>query len=295
MTPGAIALALLCCAIWGSNATAVMFTQDDLPPLGTAGLRFLISVPFLFLWFRVRGTSFRPKRGEGWAIAIISFFVFAQIGTFHFGLTRTNAAHASLLIGMHPALLAVMAHFALRQERLNRLMVVGLVVAGIGLIAIFVGEKGDSPDPVTLLGNAILLTSSLLLAVKLTYMKEILRRMDPGRLLVWSHLLGGLLLLVVSGGVEGYGSYRFTPTSIAGLAYVGTVVAVFCFATWTVLMQRHPITQLQTFAFSQPVFGVFFSTVFRGDPLTPWLVVGAVCIGLGIVSVTRGSNRRRRA
>ena len=77
MTPAAIALALLCCAIWGSNATAVMFTQEDLPPLGTAGLRFLISVPFLWLWFRLRGSSFRPKRAELWPIITADYANYA--------------------------------------------------------------------------------------------------------------------------------------------------------------------------------------------------------------------------
>ena len=51
ITPLSAALAILCAALWGANAPAAQMTQDHLPPLGTAGLRFLISVPFLALWF----------------------------------------------------------------------------------------------------------------------------------------------------------------------------------------------------------------------------------------------------
>lgn len=287
MTPGASALALLCALLWGANATAAQFTQDDLPPLGTAWIRFAISVPFLALWFRRQGSTFAPRRDEWPAIALVGVFVFAQIGTFHYGLGHTNAAHASLIIGMNPVVVALLANFFLRGERLNGLMAAS---GGLGLI-VFTAAPGGR-DEVTTAGDLILTGSLLLLGLKVVVSKRVLRRIDPGRLLVWSHAIGSVLLLAASGFMEGFHSYRMTARAIGGLTFMGIAVAFFCFAAWTVLLRRHAASQLQAFAFGQPVFGVMFGILLRDDPVTLPLAAGAAAITLGIALVTWGGNRR---
>jgi drug/metabolite transporter (DMT)-like permease len=287
ITPISAFLALLCSALWGANAVAAQFTQDDLPPLGTAGLRFALSVPFLILWFRIEKTRLWPNRAEIAALAIVGLFVFGQIGTFHLGLSKTNSAHASLIIGMNPVLVALLAHFLLPGEKLNLAIVSGLVLAAAGLSLVVFGRPDSGQDAVTLAGDLILAGSCLLLSLKLIYSKHVLQKVDPGRLLVWSHLVGAALLLGASGLFEGYETYRFTSRALAGLAFMGIIVAVFCFGTWTILLRRHPAGQLQVFGFAQPVFGVFFGVWLRGDPLTTELMLGAAGIGLGIFLVTR--------
>ena len=95
LTVGSAALALFCAMLWGANAVAVRFTQEDLPPLATAWIRFALSIPFLVAWFKFQGHSLRPKREEWSAIGIIGLLLFVQIGLFHYGLDHTNASIAS--------------------------------------------------------------------------------------------------------------------------------------------------------------------------------------------------------
>ncbi|MHC4606334.1 MAG: EamA family transporter, partial [Planctomycetota bacterium] len=127
------ALALFCAALWGGVAVVVQFAKADIPPLGTAWLRFAVSVPFLAAWFKLTGHSLMPRRGELPAIAFVGIILFFQIATFHYGVSNTNSAHASLVIGMNPVMVAFTAHFALRGERLGPAMVGGLVLGGVGL------------------------------------------------------------------------------------------------------------------------------------------------------------------
>lgn len=292
MTPISAALAILCAALWGANAVAAQFTQEDLPPLGTAGLRFALSVPFLVLWFKLQGSSLRPARSEIAALVAVGLFVFGQIGTFHWGLSKTNSAHASLIIGMNPVVVAALAHFLLQGERLNAWMVLGLLVSAGALALIILSEAPPGQDAVTTAGDLIMLASCLILGFKLIYSKHVLRRVDPGRLLVWSHLIGAVCLLSTSGAVEGFQAYRFSGASLAGLAFMGIVVAVFCFGMWTILLKRHPAGQLQAFGFAQPFFGVLFGVLLRDDGVTVQLALAAAALGFGITLVTWGGNRR---
>ena len=300
ITPLSAALALLCAALWGANAPAAQMTQEDLPALGTAGLRFLISVPFLVLWFKLQGSSLRFRREEWFAILLTAVFIYAQIGSFHFGQGYTNSSHSSLIIGLNPVVVAVIAHFFLKGERLNAAMVLGLAAAVVGLCLIMFGKPASGPapgsgqDPVSVVGDLIIVASCIVLGLRLVTSKHFLRRVDPGRLLVWAHLLGSLMLLSSSAAAEGFGTYRFTVKAVWGLAFMGIVIAVFCFAVWMVLLQRHPASQLQVFGFAQPVCGVFLGSLWRGDRLTLWVLLGTVTIVGGIALVTWGGNRRKR-
>jgi drug/metabolite transporter (DMT)-like permease len=219
--------------------------------------------------------------------------LFLQIALFHWGLTRTNSAHGSVLIGSNPVFVALIAHFALQGDRLNRIKAIGLVVAVIGIMAVVAGTNRDGSlagDPATLLGDAVILVSSFLLGAKTTFTKHALATTEVAKLLLWSNLIGTVLFLTYSLAVEGVDQYRFTPAALWGLAYQGFVVAGFCFLTWTALLRRHRASQLAVFGFAQPLAGMVFGVALRGDHWSLWLVVGGLAVACGIYLVNRAEQ-----
>ena len=163
MTWGAGALALLCAALWGGLAVAVRFTQEDLPPVGTAALRFGIASVVVALWGKSQGQGLWVRREEWKPISVVGILLFLQIGLFHWGLTQTNSAHGSVLIGSNPVFVALIAHFMLLGDRLSWGKLAGLGLAVLGLVTVFAGPSGvTSGDPPTWLGDGIILLSSLL-------------------------------------------------------------------------------------------------------------------------------------
>lgn len=290
------ALATLCAVFWGGLAVAVRYTQDELPPLGTAGLRFGIATALLAGWARFQGTPLVLRPGQWWAVVPVGVLLFLQIGSFHLGLTRTNSAHASVLIGSNPVFVAVVAHFALHNDRLSVAKLLGLVVATAGLLAVVAGSVQSTGthehggDAVTLAGDAIILGSSFLISVNTIFTKRALASIEVTTLLFWSNLIATALFLSTSMICEGPASYHFGAASLWGLAYQGVIVAWFCFLLWTALLHRHRASQLAVFGFAQPLCGMVFGAWFRGDPLTNWLLIGGLAVALGIVLVTRADT-----
>lgn len=285
----------MCAALWGGTSVAIRFTQDAWPPLGTAAIRFSLGTLFVGLWCTVRREPLRLQAGQLPAIVYVGVMLFAQIGLFHWGLTRTNASHGSVIIGSHCLWVALLAHFLLHDERLSLAKGVGLLAAIVGVGTVVFGQT-EAPaagrgDPATVAGDLILLVSAVLLAVKTVYSKHALGWVEPGKLLFWSNLVGSLLLCAASLLWEGTGGYRFTWPAVLAMLYQGLIVAGFCFAVWTAMLRRHRASQLAVFTFAQPLFGMSLAMLLRGDAPSAALLTGGLMVGAGIYLVTRDEGR----
>jgi drug/metabolite transporter (DMT)-like permease len=302
ITLSAALLATLCSALWGGLAVAIRYTQDDLPPLATAGVRFGLAAVFMAAWAWHGGESLKIRSGQAMPIVVAGLLLFAQIGTFHLGLTQTNSAHASVLIGSHPVIVAILAHYVLHGDRLSRIKLAGLLLSTLGLIAVVMGDQlvgaastaaQAGGDPATLTGDGVILFSSFLLGVATVNTKWALSRVSAGPLLFWSYLLASAGFLGCSFVWEPLAEARLDWVSAAGLVYQTAVVSGFCFAAWTSLLRRHRASQLSVFAFGQPLFGMLFGRLMRDDALTVWLALGGVGIALGILLVTREAPKSK--
>ena len=77
---------------------------------------------------------------------------------------------------------------------------------------------------------------------------------------------------------------------LVSLIYQCVIVGFASYLTWTKLIYLYPVASLSVFTFLAPVFGVASGVIFLGENLTKGLVIGLVCVCLGIY----GTNYRRR-
>ncbi|HVA48456.1 MAG TPA: DMT family transporter [Pirellulales bacterium] len=290
VTFAAASLAVLCAVLWGGLAVAVRATQDGIPPLATAGLRFAIATALLAPTALWQGASLGVDRRQLTAILPVGLLLFVQIGSFHYGMAHTNSAHGSVMIGSYPVFVALVAHFLLHGDRVSPGKLLGLMVAFAGLVAIVAGvrrETTSTGESATLFGDAVVLASSLLIGVNTVMSKRALAVVGVASLLFWSNLLATALFFTTSLTLESDSAWRFTPAVCWGLAYQSVVVAWLCFLIWTALLRRHRASQIAVFGFAQPLCGMAFGIWLRGDAMHVSLAVGGAAVAAGIVLVTR--------
>lgn len=292
MTIGACSQAVLCAVLWGGLAVAVRFTQDSIPPLATAGLRFGIATILIAATDLFQGLSLPINRRQFAAILPLGLLLFAQIGSFHYGMAYTNSAHGSVMIGSYPVFVALVAHFLLHGDRVSPGKLAGLLLAFTGLLAIVAGAvqaTSASTDHPTLYGDAIVLGSSFLIGVNTAISKRALAHVGVRQLLFWSNLIATSLFFATSRLFESE-TWQFTPAAVGGLLYQGIVVAWLCFLLWTALLRHHRASQVAVFGFAQPLCGMLFGILLRGDPMTVSLAIGGMAVAGGIVLVTRADG-----
>lgn len=278
--PG-LAVATLCCVFWGGNAVAAKLTvsASNLPPLGSAGFRFLLSLPVI-AWVGHRvGASARVAPRHWWLVAAHGALAAVQIGGFNWGTSLSEAGRSSVFINIHPLIVAPLA-WLLLGEGLGPRGILGLISAAVGVGVLLykpllLGGGG-------LTGDLIVLGSGLVFGVQTIAQKKTFPIIPPTTLLLLQSAVAVPLVFAASFWVEGPATYHFTPSALGGIFYQGFVVSGLTFSLWMILLRRYVAGQLAAVSFMTPMFGIALGTLIRGEPITPSLLIGTAAVGLGI-------------
>jgi len=286
--PTAAALALLASFLWGGNQIGIKLGLAGMPPIAMAGVRFgmgLAIVTGAALFTRV---SLRIPAGQRRGLAGLAVLFIVQIILLNGGTQYTNASRSTVLITTYPFFTALFAHFWLPGDRLSVAKVMGLVLAFVGVVAMF-WESLLLTEEDYFFGDAVVLGSGLLLGLRQIVLKRLTHGLHAYQVLFWQALLSVPVFFLLSALVEADFAYAITPSVVAGVLYQGVVVAGFCFILWVSLLQRHSASRLGVFGFSTPLVGVVFSNMIMGDPISPMLLasVGLVAVGIAFVNASR--------
>jgi drug/metabolite transporter (DMT)-like permease len=279
-----LAVIVMCCAFWGANTVAVKFTVQDVPPLGCAGFRFLLALPFLAVAGLRNGGSLRLRPEDVPPILLNGFFTFLQIGTFNWGASLTLAGRATVLINSHPFVVAPLAWLFL-GEGLRWHGWLGLILAAGGMVWLF-QEPLQSAEG-SLRGDALMLLSAFILGCQAIYLKQVLGRLRVTTLLFWQTFVLVPLFFLASGLWEGFANYRLTLPALIGLAYQGLIISGMCFLIWLRMVQRYSVSLMMSFGFLTPIFGVLAGNLMRHEPVTVTLAGSTALVGLGIYLVAQ--------
>lgn len=279
------ALALLVSIFWGANPVAIKIGLTDAPPLKLAALRFLVGGSVILVWAALTGrlAGVRITRQEWRPLAVLGLLFTAQIATMNVGTSLTSAAHAAILLNLYAVHTVVLSHFLIPGDRLTPRRLTGVAIAYAGIV-LLLGGQAEKGAP-TLLGDAIMFVSALLLAERTVYLARAVQRFDHVTLLLSQAAIGTALFLATSLLVEPAG-VRWTGRLAAAVGFQGVVVAGFNFAVNLWLLQRYRPSALATIFLTQPIFGVIAAATVTGDPLTWELLVAsaAVAAGMGLTS-----------
>jgi drug/metabolite transporter (DMT)-like permease len=180
------------------------------------------------------------------------------------------------LYAIHTVLLA---HVLIPGDRLTLRRLAGVLVAYGGVVLLFTGEPPGAGA--SLLGDAIVFASALLLAERTVYLARAVQRLDPVKLLLAQAVIGVVILASLSAVIE-TSPTRWTAGLVASLAYQGVLIAGFCFVVNLWLLKRYRPSALAPLFLTQPVFGVVVAALVAGDPLTPALLLACAAVAAGI-------------
>ncbi|HJN11851.1 MAG TPA: DMT family transporter [Pirellulaceae bacterium] len=286
----AVMLALFISILWAGNPVAVRYSVDTLPPIFVAALRFSLATILMFFWCRAEGSRLRLTSGQTLPCLLAGFGMFVQIATFNVGVTMSSSSHATMLINTFVFWVLIIEHILVRSSRWQLRKFVGVVLAAIGVVLVVARSSGSTLDAAThdlptLRGDLILLSSAMILSVKVLFVKSALRTIEPGKLVFWQNLASVAMFFAWSSLTETVDLSKVTMPTLVAIIYQGIFVGGICFAIQAVLLRRHAASQIAVFSFATPLFGVLLAVIFRGDPLTPWLFVATACVAMGILLV----------
>ena len=296
------ALAVFCCALWGSATPVIKIGYRLFAIRGGAlgdlflfaGVRFALSGVLTILIGSLGQRRFlRPKRDCWGMVTVLCLFqTIMQYICYYVGLQHITAVKGSILNTLGVFLCLVVSALAFRQERFTARKVVGCLI-GFGGVVLVNLTPGAFSGAVTLLGEGMIFLSALAYAISSCLIKAFSRREDPVTLSGYQFLLGGSILAALGLCLGGELSPQ-SPAAFAALGYLAFLSAA-AYSVWGLLLRHNPVSSVAVFGFLNPIIGVILSALLlREQQSASWgqCAAALAMVSIGIITINRPETKK---
>jgi drug/metabolite transporter (DMT)-like permease len=289
----AVVLLVGCCAVWGLAQVAAKVSLAEVPPLTQGGLRSLGAALLLALWARVRGLKLWQRDGSARAGLLLGVLFAAEFACLFVGLQFTSASRMVVFLYCSPFVVALLMPLLARSERLDRVQLLGLVVAFVGVVVTYSEGFGTAATagPLQWLGDALGLAGAVLWALTtLALRASRLAHALPEKTLMYQLVVSAVALGVAAPLAGEAWPAQISSATWWGLGFQTVVVTFASYLVWFWLVRHYPATRISAFTLLTPVFGLLAGVVLLGEPATARLLLGLVAVCAGIALVNRTSR-----
>lgn len=280
--------------VWGSTYFAIKISVRTLPPLLSAGARFMVAGLILAAIVTLQGRSLRVPWREARAAAALGIALLGTgVGVVTLAETRIDSSIAAMIAGSVPLQVIIWRTIARQHIALATRLGAIVGLAGLALIVVPTGVGGGA----TAIGLAMMLGATMSWSLGSFFSTRVTLPRDGFVATVYEMLAGGFVLVIVSliaGEGGDLAAATLSAASIAAWAYLVTAGSLVAFTAYAWLLQNAPISQVVTHQYVNPLVAIGLGSVFLGESLSATTIVGAAIV-IGAVFVTIRSESRRIA
>ena len=252
-------------------------------------MRFVAGALVTLAWAIYTRADLRIRRAEVKPLAALGILFTVQLVFMNLGISYTTAGHALSLNVTTAIWTALLAHFFIPGDRLEKGRFLGIIVAYAGIIVISLDGLRSGVNRDILIGDGLSLISAFLLAARQIYAARLVSGIDPNKLLLTQFLMGTVSFIAASLVFES-DPWSWAWQLWASLAYQGIVIAGFGFIASLWLISRYFPSRLAALGLISPVSGIILAWIILGEEPSSNLWAGAllVMVGAGV------AQRRKR-
>jgi len=277
---------LILCLIWGTTWIFIKIGLGDLPPVGFAATRFLLSAAIVFVIIRAKKIPL-PKSASHWrlmALTGILQFSFNYSSVFWSEQYITSGL-AAVLQATIPLFGLVLAWIFLPSERITKRKIFAVALGIIGVAVVFIDQLRVD-NWLAFAGCAAIVGGSYCAAQASILVKAKAGGIHPAALLFCQMLCGLPLIILYSLLVEGSPfNYHWTATGVICVLYLTLVGTIAAFWLYYWLLNRLESTKAMTISLVTPLIAVFVGAVTIGEMLPPQTFFGGalIIVSIGLI------------
>ena len=281
-------LALLAVQItFGSLPVIGKIVLKIIPSLALVGFRVGITAVALYFVQRYRGNLLLENKADYWRFVILSFFgvTLNQI-LFITGLSLTKASNTSLLAVTIP-IFALSFSAVLGIEKIQKIKIVGIVLAALGVVLLIDPRKASFSSETTL-GDILIIINSFSYGIYVSISKEIITRNGAIKSIAWVFIFSSVICVPLGlYSLSGINLEIVSPLIWFLIFYIAIVATLtpYLLNAWA-LARVNPST-VAVFIYLQPLIGFFLAIVFLDEKLTFTVIAAALLIFAGVFFVTK--------
>ena len=276
--------------VWGSTYFAIKVVVETMPPLLSAGARFVVAAGVLAMVLALRGKSFRVTGRELAASAAAGALLLTLgNGMVHVAETRIDSSVAAMIVGTVPLQIVGMRIVAgdspSRSTRVSALA--GL--AGLGLV-VAPGLGAGS----TALGLAVMVAAAFSWSLGSFFSVRFGLPADPFVAAVYEMAAGGLFLVlgaVAFGEPAQVDGSSLTAASVSAWLYLVVAGSLVGFSAYAWLLRVAPISLVVTHQYVNPLVAIALGMLLLGERPSPWTLAGALVVVGAVYAAIRAESR----
>jgi drug/metabolite transporter (DMT)-like permease len=282
--------------VWGSTYLAIRVTVETLPPLLTAGVRFVVAGGIMYAWLAARRgrASLRITRREALSTAAIGGgLLLGGNGLVVLAERDVSSSLAALVIASVPLWVVLLRTVTGDRASKGTLLGVALGFFGVALLVLPEGN-GDGQ----LFGVFLLIAAAAIWATSSFMSRRVSLPKDPFTSTAFQMLFGGLwcaaggLAMGEAGNID---VESFSLASILALVYLIGAGSLAAFTAYVWLLQNAPISKVATYAYVNPVIALVLGWLILSEKISATMLVGAAIIVASVAFiVTRETAPSKR-
>lgn len=275
-------MAIITALIWGTTFVSSKVLLRDFSPVELLFYRFLLGYAALWV-MRPKVLKVQKKQEIMFAGAglcgVCLYYLFENLA-----LTYTQASNVSVIVSTAPLFVTILAHFFLKEEKLQKYFMLGFVCAivGIGLISFGGGEAVE----MHLIGDMLCIAGSFVWGAYSIFIKKIgnygYHVIETTRRIFFYGILCMIPIVMVSDCRLGIERFQ-NPVNLANFVYLGVGACAVCFVTWNYAVEVLGAIRSSAYIYAIPVITIVMSVIILDEKITMMMAVGTVLTVLGLV------------
>jgi drug/metabolite transporter (DMT)-like permease len=269
-------------ALLALNQVLIKIVNDGLQPVFQAGMRSVCAFFIVFAIAKIRRKHLTVRDGS-LVPGIICGLIFGAEFVFLFlALDYTTVSRTSVMFYSMPVWLTIAAHFLVPGDRLTTLKVIGLgaAIAGVSLALL---DRADGDGSIT--GDLLAVLGAMgWAAIGIIARISKLNRSTPEMQLIYQLAISPIILLPAA---LFFGPFiRDLQLMHLGLfAFQVIGVVSIGFLVWFWVLSVYPPSDMASFGFLAPVFGVFLGWLILDEQMTTSIVLSLILVSTGIILI----------
>jgi drug/metabolite transporter (DMT)-like permease len=267
--------------VWGSTYLAIRVTVETLPPLLTAGVRFLIAGAIMYAVLAARRglDAMRISGRQLLSCALIgAALLLGGNGLVVLAERDVASSLAALIIASVPLWVVLFRWGTGDRVSLGTLISVVVGFAGVGFLL--------------LIAAAVCWATGSFLSTRLTLPSDPLTSTTIQMLCGGAWLVSGGIAMGELGEIDVDG---FSGASIAAFLYLIVFGSLFAFTAYVWLLQNAPISKVATYAYVNPVIALLLGWVILSEEITATMLIGAAVIVASVAFIVKREAETRSA
>jgi drug/metabolite transporter (DMT)-like permease len=287
--PVAYGLLVLMAACFAGTWVAAHWATDEVPPLTTAFVRFLVATVLLWLWARASGLRIAISRRDlGLIVAMGTCGIVFYNLCFLYGVRLAPSSDGAIIVpGLSPIVVAVIVAARYRVVPATRGLL-GLALALVGLVLVIGPAMTTSPQRA--LGDLLFVGGAIGWGIYSALSRVATTRFHPVTATLAPAAFGALVFLPLSLVGDGWAALgAASPKALASVLYLGAIGTVVAFVAFSEGIRRIGAPRASAFIVLVPLLGVALTSALLGEEASAFLVAGTavVLVGLWLVQTAR--------